>query len=683
MAAPTAWVSEDFSELGVRQRSQLLQPAFDLYSGLAVGALAAAAYMGLIHLGSLPSPQSSVTLFVSATVGAVVALPVYWLRSRAEADGALQWFAAGLSVATVALLLQLFAFPTITQAGGLFHTDPQSSAALYLLFHISLFGGALAGTISAPLKALGPCVVVGCLVAAVLATNRVPLPTLLGPSQSFTTLLTVIDGVIVALGVAAIAMWSRHSGRRSSVLRGWVAISMSFALYELVLNGLSAGRFDALWWGSATLRMLTFAVLAGGGIHYLATRLSRIERFSEDELALRDQELAGSTQATLRLLNSAKNLAASLTPVDVAHTLCASLYDLIPGMDVAVYNIDQDRTKAVLLARAGPGAVDFADTLGLDEDSTLAAAVRTSKPHRSTPGDVSTTMSRTVLPLRVASLTIGTVVLAGTTPAAPSGRALIQGLADQGGPALSRARLFARERQAAETLQRALLPTNPVDVRGLTTAALYRPAVSDTRVGGDWYDCIALDDGRVALVVGDVVGKGLRAAGVMGQLRSALRALISVDPSPSRVMGWLDAAAAQNGSEMVATALYVLVDPVNETARVCRAGHMPLALKAPSQTCVLIEGGGPPLGLNLVDDFPEQEVAVPSGSILVLFTDGLVEERGTSLADGLDRLRAALSAEDTHALAPDEIARWLLSLSESTGEADDVAVLVAKTEHRS
>jgi hypothetical protein len=285
------------------------------------------------------------------------------------------------------------------------------------------------------------------------------------------------------------------------------------------------------------------------------------------------------------------------------------------------------------------------------------------------------------LPLRAGERPVGAMVVIGPD-ARPWGgveRELLTGLADQAGPVLSRALLFEREHQAAETLQRSLLPPELPVSPGVVMAARYQPAVRRDQVGGDWYDCWPLPDGRVALVVGDVVGTGLEAAAAMGRLRTSVRALAEIDTGPAEVLTRLDALEAGSAPRMVATVLFVVLDPVRGRLRMARAGHLPLLLAAPGSPARLLEeGGGPPIGTGS-GAITEQDADVPAGTTLVLYTDGLVERRGHPIDDGLDRLRALVNSADGTTADPELLATRLLELSQEPGAADDIALLVATT----
>ncbi|CAA9230919.1 MAG: Serine phosphatase RsbU, regulator of sigma subunit [uncultured Corynebacteriales bacterium] len=261
-------------------------------------------------------------------------------------------------------------------------------------------------------------------------------------------------------------------------------------------------------------------------------------------------------------------------------------------------------------------------------------------------------------------------------------RALITTLAEQCAQALERAGLHQRAYDVALTLQQSMLPSTLPEVAGLGLAARYRSAVDSLEVGGDWYDVLALPDGRVALAVGDVVGRGLGAATTMGQLRSALAALALSADSPARVLDGLERFARQVEGARLATVAFGVLDPVAGTLRYACAGHPPpLVLRAGGGT-EFLEAGRSALLCALppgpVGQRPEGTARLRPGDRLLLFSDGLVERRRESLDVGLRRLagHAATVAADHTLDWPDELVHRML---DGAG-GDDVALLAATYE---
>ncbi|MFD8804132.1 SpoIIE family protein phosphatase [Streptomyces sp. NPDC059597] len=243
--------------------------------------------------------------------------------------------------------------------------------------------------------------------------------------------------------------------------------------------------------------------------------------------------------------------------------------------------------------------------------------------------------------------------------------------------------LYGRERETALTLQHSLLPQQPPEQPdGLEIAVGYRPAGSGTEVGGDWYDVLALGDGRVGLVVGDVMGSGIRAAAIMGQLRTTTRALARLDLPPAELLGHLDETAAEL-SESFATCVYAVCDPKRGTCVLSSAGHLPPVLVQPGQGARLLTlPPAAPLGVGGVP-FGTLETKLPEGSLLALYTDGLVESRHDSIDVGIEALCRALeraTGATGSAASPgslQDICDMLLdTLDQSSG--DDTALLLAR-----
>src|SRR5947209_2192783 len=252
---------------------------------------------------------------------------------------------------------------------------------------------------------------------------------------------------------------------------------------------------------------------------------------------------------------------------------------------------------------------------------------------------------------------------------------LLQLAADRAALAIERARLFEREHGIAQQLQRALLPERLPSVPGLRLAARYLPGGAGSEVGGDWYDALALPDGRLALVMGDVAGRGVVAAATMGQLRSALRAYALDGAGPAEVLERLNTFAVQLTGEGMATVVVLLLDPTRQTLRYANAGHPPPVLVGPEDTTFLDEARGVPLGVLEAPGYQEAAAALTPGTTVVLYTDGLVEERGRTLEEGFERLRVAIAGGGSD---PEPLCEAILggTLGEATS-SDDVTFVVA------
>lgn len=250
---------------------------------------------------------------------------------------------------------------------------------------------------------------------------------------------------------------------------------------------------------------------------------------------------------------------------------------------------------------------------------------------------------------------------------------LLELVADRAARAILNARLYEQARGAALTLQRSLLPGRLPDLEGLRFAARYQPASVSDAVGGDWYDALPLADGRCAVIVGDVMGRGIPAAAVMGQVRTAMQAYAAEAVSPADALMRLDRLLDTRDDEWFATALVLYVDPVDGRMTACSAGHPPPLLVGGGEAAYLSIEPGPPLGAP-AGPRRETDLELLEGATLVMYTDGLVEDRSRPLDEGLaDLARHAAGAP----LVPAElIDRLLAGMLPRGAHVDDVAVLV-------
>ncbi|MEU6183743.1 SpoIIE family protein phosphatase [Streptomyces coeruleorubidus] len=264
-------------------------------------------------------------------------------------------------------------------------------------------------------------------------------------------------------------------------------------------------------------------------------------------------------------------------------------------------------------------------------------------------------------------------------------------LAVKAAVATDNARRYAHERATALALQRSLLPQRPPEQNAVEVAFRYLPAGSQAGVGGDWFDVIPLSGSRVALVVGDVVGHGINASATMGRLRTAVRTLADVDLPPDELLTHLDdlvihlagdekASVAEGdvaaAGELGATCLYAVYDPVSRICALASAGHLLPAVSTPDGLVASVRGFvGPPLGLGGLP-FETTELTLPAGSVLALYSDGLVESRERDIDEGLDTLHDTLASRTPSLDATcDAIIQSLVA----DRPADDVALLLART----
>ncbi|MFF1414958.1 PAS domain S-box protein [Streptomyces sp. NPDC058289] len=238
------------------------------------------------------------------------------------------------------------------------------------------------------------------------------------------------------------------------------------------------------------------------------------------------------------------------------------------------------------------------------------------------------------------------------------------------------AELYEQQRHVALTLQRSLMGS-PAEVPGMPTASRYFPARQGAGVGGDWFDLIPLGGGRVGVMIGDVMGRGLEAAAVMGQLRSASHALAKTGMPPWQLMRALDAVVSELPDQFV-TCCYLVVDADAAELTVCSAGHLPLLLATPGgQVSRLAVDVSVPLGVGEVPHHESRHTVEP-GSVLALYTDGLVETPGSDIEEQVDRLSLALAKTCTHVDGLEVMADCLLAemLPDADDYADDVTLLL-------
>ncbi|WP_458246785.1 ATP-binding SpoIIE family protein phosphatase [Streptomyces sp. MAI_2237] len=295
------------------------------------------------------------------------------------------------------------------------------------------------------------------------------------------------------------------------------------------------------------------------------------------------------------------------------------------------------------------------------------------------------------VPLRARGATLGAVSFYRSEKPAPfedDDLSLAQELTSRAAICIDNARRYTREHHTALTLQRSLLPRGRPEQSAVEVAHRYLPAQAG--VGGDWFDVIPLSGARVALVVGDVVGHGLHAAATMGRLRTAVHNFCALDLPPDELLTHLDDLAGRldrgeswaveggpaDSGIVGATCLYAVYDPVSRRCTLTRAGHPLPAVVRPDGTVEFVDlPAGAPLGLGGMP-FETVELELAEGSQLVLYTDGLVEDRLRDIDAGLDRLRAVLAVPER---APEETCEAVLDALLPARPTDDVALLVART----
>ncbi|MFF9023594.1 SpoIIE family protein phosphatase [Streptomyces eurythermus] len=333
--------------------------------------------------------------------------------------------------------------------------------------------------------------------------------------------------------------------------------------------------------------------------------------------------------------------------------------------------------------------------------SPCAEALRTARPQRVPAEEGGLVQSTLAVPMVAHDTVVGLAQFARTKGSEPFGdrdRDLAVELAARAAVCIDNARLYRREHERALILQRSLLPPGDPEASGLDIACRYLPGNAATEVGGDWFDVIKLPGHRTALVVGDVMGRGLRAAVAMGELRTAVRTLALLDLEPAEVLSALDEIARGLGtpggiqqatrtarqprdadlSEVyLATCVYAVYDSVTRRCTFANAGHLPPVLVEPGEPALMLDvPPGMPLGVG-GEPFEEVEVELPEGALLALYTDGLVESRDHPLDEGLQAFIGAL----TDPCRPlEDVCDHVLSTLDTHHGEDDIALLMARVQ---
>ncbi|WP_406475658.1 SpoIIE family protein phosphatase [Streptomyces sp. NBC_01615] len=355
----------------------------------------------------------------------------------------------------------------------------------------------------------------------------------------------------------------------------------------------------------------------------------------------------------------------------------------MPGFSpdgLAVFGAEADRLTVIGHHGHQPGDESPFSQMSLATDYPAADVVRTGRAvYLSSPEEYKERypaswplaqhfgrQSWAFLPLTVAGRTMGAWMAAFTYPVTftPDERSVLTTVARMLAQALSRAVAAETERELTDGLQRSMMPTLGPQMPGMSVAARYVPTGGGLQVGGDWYDMIPLPTGRFALVIGDVQGHDVRAAGLMGQLRIALRAYAAEGHRPDAVLsrasrflyGVTDSVTygsssgtgnGDGGDHRFATCLYVEVDPATGTLDIARAGHPDPAIRMADGTVLMRPtAGGLPLGIDPDADYPTTRLVLEPGETMLICTDGLIETGGHDLDTGWRRIRRTLESHD-------------------------------------
>ncbi len=667
-----------------------------------VGTLAATSFALLAYLGALlgdasPPHAFSGALFAVAPVCAIPATVLLAVRARAEQDEALRAVTAGLVIGCVGMVLQLISFRPISPGGGVLATSSAGTMAIFLIWHLALPGGALAATIGRPRRTrrlFG--LTFGIVIEFVCATA---LPTswhlVHADGSYFGTLILAMAAVAVFTG-GVVVRWIRRNGLRPTATRGWITIAMVLSVYDVILNAIGHQRFSAIWWASIGIRAATYAVLLGGLIISTASQLQRLERYATTELARAEGEVNSWAEVTERLLAATSALSAAVTADDVSVLLTAAAAGAIEVDDAMIYLVERDtpgslRVIGALRAAAGEdGSVDsapgtpYTDALLSRTALFLENAEQIARAYPALVGrpDGRPVQSLAALPLVAGDVSIGTLLVAGSRPREFRllDRELLSALVRVGAQALQRALLFEQQSSLATTLQEALLPQSLPVRADVDLIGRYLPATAGVDVGGDWYDVLEIGESELLLVVGDVMGKGVPAATLMGQLRSAVRTLAAVDPDPAAILSGLDQLATGFAPDDIVTLVIVALDVQAGTVVIANAGHLPPLVFAPGLPGVPATSPlntSPPIGVPVSGPRASTQLKLPPNVSLMLLTDGLVEER----ANDLDARLAELTARATELLADSDADLEAVAdalVQPRVHRDDDVTVLLAR-----
>ena len=424
------------------------------------------------------------------------------------------------------------------------------------------------------------------------------------------------------------------------------------------------------------------------------------QREAEEMRGRLTDQLSAAALRTARLQQATAMLAEALDVEQVVEVITEVGRTAIGALRSAVALLEDDKLGLRVVNRSGlapTGPDGVGVRLTLDTPSVMTRAIATRRPvliadpeelrsqFDNDPGrqpgpvlDTGDEQAWVGLPLLAAGMPLGALRFSFGKPRTilEEERVFLEALAGQCALAVERAEMYEKEHTAAVTLQRSLLPGELPSVRGLALDAKYLPKA--TNVGGDWYDVFRLPDRRLAVAVGDVMGKGLLAAAGMGRVRNALRALALTDPRPAAVLAGLDRLfTATEREEQVTTVTYLVIDPETGEGQAGNAGHPPTLLLTPGALPVLdgAEAGTP---LGWASPRRQHAFRLPPGSTAVFYSDGLVENRMRGIDSGLDELvRIAADAPQDLLGAPGRLLQYLLdNMLAGHEQDDDVTVLV-------
>jgi PAS domain S-box-containing protein len=479
----------------------------------------------------------------------------------------------------------------------------------------------------------------------------------------------------------------RHDERRIALVES--TDPLATAHFEVELQRRDGGRFPA---ESTVSRVdVRGEILLAGFIRDVSDSRRRQE---EREALMREQAARAEAERVAEMVSGMQLLVdaalAHRTLEDIVSDLVTRVRGVLGADAAAIYLADQGERLVLRAASGGaPGEIDvepipfgagFPGRVAEAREPLLAQDPAPEELPRANLEELEID-SLIGVPLLAEGEVTGVLVVCAAAPRhfSTDDVNLLRLAADRVALAVDHARVYEREHRIAETLQRSLLPDRLPHLPGLAVAARYLPAAAEAEVGGDWYDVLSVPGGGVGLVMGDVAGKGLAAASMVGRLRSALRAYALEGHAPARVVEQLNRLIWTEGDDsQMATLIYVVVDPAEGEVRWVNAGHPPPLLVYGEQLSRYLEGGSSvPLGVLPFPDFQEVTVPMDPGDTVVLYTDGLIERPGEHIDTGMGRLVAVVREAPSE---PDLLCEHVLrELVPDGGALDDVALLTLRT----